>query len=284
MPISNSRISPYRVPSAIPARNGSLFVTVQDHYYWLYKFFEGRVVERLNRSHLAQLAQMMTRYHALIEKSNLHNGKPASDLYNRSATLREIEEYRKKIVRKTKANPKENAFLAEFARLTPILRGFDDDPRSSIELYPIHSDLISENLLWKQGKLAGVIDFEHVSETNDPIVKDLAVTMQYCCRDNKVKNRLDIDSASRFLQAYREYHPLSNKEVVLIPDLITAGFAEDFVFAFWMIRNDPKRAKQSEEEDYGLTMYSRAAQWSHSNRERITQSFLNEKVTSGSNR
>jgi len=44
-----------------------------------------------------------------------------------------------------------------------------------------------------------------------------------------------------------------------------------------MIRNDPKRAKQSEEEDYGLTMYSRAAQWSHSNRERITQSFLNEK-------
>ena len=230
MPISNSRISPYRVPSAIPTRNGSLFVTVQDHYYWLYKFLEGRVVERLNRSHLAQLAQMMTRYHALIEKSNLHNGKPASDLY------------------------------------------------------PIHSDLISENLLWKQGKLAGVIDFEHVSETNDPIVKDLAVTMQYCCRDNKVKNRLDIDSASRFLQACREYHPLSNKEVVLIPDLITAGFAEDFVFAFWMIRNDPKRAKQSEEEDCGLTMYSRAAQWSHSNRERITQSFLNEKVTSGSNR
>src|SRR5205823_6160071 len=172
--------------------------------YWLYKFFEGRVVERLNRSHLAQLAQMMTRYHALIEKSNLHNGKPASDLYNRSATLREIEEYRKKIVRKTKANPKENAFLAEFA--------------------------------------------------------------------------------SRFLQACKEYHPLSNKEVVLIPDLITAGFAEDFVFAFWMIRNDPKRAKQSEEEDCGLTMYSRAAQWSHSNRERITQSFLNEKVTSGSNR
>ena len=157
------------------------------------------------------------------------------------------------------------------------MRGFDDGPRSNIMLYPIHRDLISENLLWKQGKLAGVIDFEHVRETNDPIVKDLAVTMQCCSRDNKVKNRLDIDSASRFLQACREYHPFSNKEVALIPDLITAGFAEDFVFAFWMIRNDPKRAKQSEEEDYGLTMYSRAAQWSYSNRERITQSFLNEK-------
>src|SRR3989454_8955487 len=202
---------------------------------------------------------------------------PASDLYNRAATLREIEEYRKEILRKTKANPKENLFLVESARLTRILRGFDDGPWSNIRLYPIHRDLISENLLWKQSKLAGVIDFEHVSETNDPIVKDLAVTVQYCCRDNKVRHRLDIDSASRFLQAYREHRPLSDKEVVLIPDLITAGFAEDFVFAFWAIRNDPKRAKQSEEEGYGLTLYSRPAQWSHSNRDQIAQSFLNEK-------
>jgi Ser/Thr protein kinase RdoA (MazF antagonist) len=140
-------------------------------------------------------------------------------------------------------------------------------------LYPIHRDLISENLLWKQGKLAGVIDFEHVSETNDPVVKDLAVTMQYCCRDIKVKHRLDIDSASRFLRAYRDYHALSDKEVILIPDLITAGFAEDFVFAFWTIRNDPKRAKRSDEDGCGLTLYSRAAQWSHSNSERSLRPF-----------
>ena len=266
---------PYCVPSVIPTRNGSLFVTVQGHYYWLYRFLEGRVVERLNRSHLGQLAQMMAGYHALIERSNLSNGKPASDVYNRAATLGEIEEYRKEILRKTKANRKEKVFLVESAKLTPILRGLDDYPRSNIGVYPIHRDLISENLLWKQGKLAGVIDFEHVSETNDPVVKDLAVTMQYCCRDSKVKHQLEIDSASRFLHAYRERHPLSDKEVVLIPDLITAGFAEDFVFAFWMIRNDPNRAKQSDDEGYGLTLYSRAAQWSHSNRERIAQVFLN---------
>ena len=268
---------PYGVPSAISTRNGSLFVIVQEHCYWLYKFLEGRVVERLNRSHLAQLAQMMARYHTLIEKSNLHNGKPASTLYNRAGTLREIEEYRKEILRKNQGESEGELFLVESARLTPILQGLDDALQSNIGMYPIHRDLISENLLWKQSKLAGVIDFEHVSETNDPIVKDLAVTVQYCCRDNKVRHRLDIDSASRFLQAYREHRPLSDKEVVLIPDLITAGFAEDFVFAFWAIRNDPKRAKQSEEEGYGLTLYSRAAQWSHSNRERIAQSFLNEK-------
>ncbi len=268
---------PYKIPSAIATTKGTLFVTVQGHYYWLYKFLEGIVVEKLDEPHLAQLARLMAAYHLLIERSNLNNGKQTSDLYNRTATLKEIEEYRKEILRKNKANRKENMFLEESRRLTLILRSFDDGPQSEIGLYPIHRDLISENLIWKHGRLAGVIDFEHVSETNDPVVKDIAVTMQYCCRDNKTRHQLDTDSAGRFLRAYVESHPLSDEEVVLIPDLVTAGFVEDFVFAFWMLRNDPKRARQSEKEGYGLTLYSRAAQWSHSNRERIAEAFLNER-------
>ena len=95
--------------------------------------------------------------------------------------------------------------------------------------------------------------------------------MQYCCRDRKVRHELDIDCAKRFLQSYGKHHPLSDEEVQLIPDLITVGFVEDFVYAFWMLRNDSKRANASR-----VTLYSRAAQWSHSNRERIAQAFLNE--------
>src|SRR5438132_2783544 len=211
---------PYRIPSAIATRKGSLFETVQGHYYWLYKFLEGIVVERFNQSRLAQLAQMIARYHILIERSNLHNGKQVSDPYGRTATLKEIEEYRNEILRENKPNRTEKRFLEESARLTPILRGLDDDPQSNLGLYPIHRDLISENLIWKQGKLAGVIDFEHVSQTNDPVVTDIAVTMQYCCRDNRVRHRLDLESARRFLRRYRESHPLSDEEVGLIPDLI----------------------------------------------------------------
>jgi len=265
---------PYSVPLPIATRKGSFFETVQGHYYWLYKFLEGMVVERLNQSRLAQLAQMMARYHILIERSNLHNGKPASDPYDKAATLKEIEEYRNEILRENKPNRTEKTFLEESTRLIPILPGLDEVPQSNLALYPIHRDLISENLIWKHGKLAGVIDFEHVSQTNDPVITDIAVTMRYCCRDKKVRHQLDLESARRFLQQYREYHPLSDEEVGLIPVLMTAGFVGDFSFAFWMTRNDPKRAKQSESEGYGLTLYSRAALWTHSNRERIAQAFL----------
>jgi Ser/Thr protein kinase RdoA (MazF antagonist) len=192
-----------------------------------------------------------------------------------TVTLKEIEEHRKEILQKNNVSHEEKTFLKESTRLIPILNGFHDAADSSVRLFPLHRDLIAENLIWKQGKLAGVFDFEHVSETNDPIVKDLAVTMQYCCRDKMAPHQLDIDCAVRFLQVYRNSLPLSDQEVLLIPDLITAGFVEDFAFAFWMIRNDPERAKQSEGEGYGLTLYSKAAQWSNSNKDRIFQALLN---------
>lgn len=265
---------PYQIPEAIATTKGSLFVSVQGHYYWLYEFLEGSVVEKLNGPRLAQLAKMMAEYHALIEQSNLHNGKPASDLYNRDVTMKEIGEYRTEILRKNKINRSERTFLDESAKMILILRDFNQGPLEKPRLYPIHRDLISENLIWKKDKLAGVIDFEHVSGTNDPVVKDIAVTMQYCCRDRRVTHQLDIDSARQFLQSYTESHSLSDGEIALIPDLMTVGFLDDYAFALWMVRNDPVRAKRSEGDGYGPTLFSKAAQWSHRNRKRISEALL----------
>jgi Ser/Thr protein kinase RdoA (MazF antagonist) len=265
---------PYEVPAAIATTKGSLFVTVQGHYYWLYQFVEGSVVEKLDELRLAQLAKMMAEYHLLIERSDLNNGKPVSDLYNRAATLDEIEEYRRETPRKNKIDRNERAFLEESAKMILILRDFDHGPHQKPGLHPIHRDLISENLIWKQGRLAGVIDFEHVSGTNDPVVKDIAVTMQYCCRDRRVTHQLDIDSARKFLQSYTESHPLSDVEIALIPNLMTVGFLDDFAFALWMLKNDPDRAKRSEADGYGPTLFSKAAQWSHRNRKKISQALL----------
>jgi Ser/Thr protein kinase RdoA (MazF antagonist) len=191
-------------------------------------------------------------------------------LYNRAATLKEIEENRKEILEKTKVDRNENIFLEESAKLTQILRGLDEGPYSRLRFCPIHRDLNPENLIWKEDKLVGVIDFENVSGSNDPVVKDIAVTMQYCCRNKRARYQLDIDLAKRFLQSYKRHRPLSDQEVRLIPNLLAAGFVEDFAYAFWMLRNDPNRAKA-----YRLALYSRAAQWSHSNRERILRALLN---------
>jgi Ser/Thr protein kinase RdoA (MazF antagonist) len=255
---------------AIPTRTGKLFAKILGHYFWLYKFINGTVVGRLDESYFAELARMMGNYHRFLEGSGLNNGKPSEDLYGRGSTLMEMEGYRLEILRRHRLNQEDATFLKESARLTPLLRSLDERPYSNLKRYPIHRDIIPENLVWRSTKLVGLIDFEHVSGTNEPIVKDIAVTLQFVCRDSKVRNQLDLELASRFLRSYGKWHRLSEKEVRLIPNLITSGFIEDFVWTYWMLRNDPKRARPDM-----LKLYSSAALWSHENREEITQALLN---------
>jgi len=262
---------PYAVPSAIPTRTRKLFAKLRQRYFWLYKFIEGRVIEKLNESHFAQLTRMMGTYHQLIEKSRLDNEEPSLDLYGRHSTLKEIESYGLEILRKHRKTREDITFMEESARLIPLLHSLDEGPYSNLKRYPIHRDIIPENLIWQGPKLVGLLDFEHVSGTNEPTVKDIAVTLQSVCRDKKVKHRLDLKLATRFLQHYRKWHSLSKREVQLIPNLLVSGFIEDFAWTYWMLRNDPERATPD-----ALKLCSRAALRSYEDREEITQALLSQ--------
>ena len=260
---------PYKIPSAIPTANGELFIAVQGRFYWLYEFLEGTFVERFNKSRLAQPARMIATYHLLIEKSHLSNGRRHSDLFNRTPVLKEIGDYQVEILRRNRANRDDVTFVKESKILEPMLRSLDESPYSNLRRYPIHGDINPQNLIWKNGMLVGLLDFENVSTTNGPTIRDISQFYNTAFRDAEVKYRLDLNLAKQFLLYYKQYHPMSSEEVRLIPNLMIAGFIEDFVYAFWMLRNDPERAR-----GYRLALYSRAAQWSYSNRERIAQTLL----------
>ncbi len=259
---------PYQVPSAVPTREGRLFTKIRGRYYWLYRFIEGTLVEKLKESHFEELAEMMGTYHLLVERSRLSNGKPVVDLYRRDWTLKEMEGYRSELLKERRMNRRDATFIEESAKLIPVLRRLDERPYSSLKRYPIHRDIIPENLVWNKNKLVGLIDFEHVSGANEPTVKDIAVTLQFTCRDKRLRHHLDLKLVKRFLRSYEKWHSVSDEEVELIPNLIASSFIEDFVWAYWMLRNDPERASP-----YVLKLSSTAAQWSYSNREKIAQAI-----------
>jgi Ser/Thr protein kinase RdoA (MazF antagonist) len=123
--------------------------------------------------------------------------------------------------------------------------------------------------LWKQRKLVGVLDWENVGSMNDTVIKDISVMLQYSCRDKRHKHKLDLKLAEFFLKEYRKHHPLSDEEVRFIPDIIAAGSVEDFSYAYWMLINDPERAKL-----YRLKLYSKTAQWYNKNREEISKQLV----------
>lgn len=260
---------PYKVPAPVPSISEKLFKNIRGRYYWVYKYIDGEVIENLDRSHIIQLAKLVATYHQKIEKSSLENHISPSDVFSRSHILKEMSGFRAELLRDRRRNRRDASFLEESSKLIPILKTLDEVPYRSLRRYHIHQDISPGNLIWRRGRLAGLIDFENVSRTRKPLIKDVASTLQFTCWDKKTQRRLDLHLAKIFLRSYVKLHPLSDKEIQLIPDLLVSELIEDFEYAYWMLRNDPERARLKR-----LKRYSTAAYWTFINRERIAGALL----------
>ena len=253
---------PYKVPSPITNKKGKFLFKFGKNYFWIYNYIKGRDIKRFNKRHLNEIAKMMGKYHHLIEKSKLNNGRGKGNPFVKNIILKELNGYKSMILKKRKIDKKDKVFLNELLKVYPLLKGIKTKEYSKLKRYPIHRDINPENTIWNKGKLIGVIDFETASEINEPLVKNLVVMIQYSCRIGK--NKIDLNLFNYFIKKYKKHHSLSNKEIKFIPDIITAGAIEDFTYQYWMFMNDPTRVKL-----YRLNLYSKMAQWSNKNKEKI---------------
>ncbi|MEM2917151.1 MAG: phosphotransferase [Candidatus Bathyarchaeia archaeon] len=252
---------PYRIPVPILTKNRKHYIKSNKSYFWLYEYIEGRIRTRFGLKELRQVAKMMAGYHHLIEQLKLDNKKGNSDVFGKKSVLKELTTFRNKVIEKPKKDRKDNIFLKEAPELIRLLKSLDDREYAQLKRYPLHRDITPTNILWKGNKIAGIVDFENVSLRNEPTIKDIAVMLQYSCRDKKHQYKSDLKLSKFFLEEYRKHHSISNEEIKFIPDIITAGAIEDFAYAYWMLVNVPERAKL-----YRLKLYSNVAKWHFGNR------------------
>jgi len=263
---------PYRIPAPIRTKNGDFILRFKGSRFWIYEYIEGRHIERFDYPELKECAKMTAVYHKIIESSGLDNKKGSGDVFNRRSVLKELEKFRAQILTKDRWDRKDQIFLKESSTLVPLIRMLDGTEYSKLPRYPLHRDVNPENTLWKNKRLVGLIDFENVGTMNDTLIKDISIVLQYSCRDRKQKHKLDLKRANFFLREYEKHLQLSDDEIEFIPDIITAGSIEDFGYAFWMLVNDPKRAKL-----YRLKLYSQVAQWYHKNKAGIVEKLIKRK-------
>jgi len=261
---------PYRIPVPISMKNGSFILRFKGSRFWLYEYIEGKEGEQFGYPELEECAKMMAIYHKIIESSSLDNKKGAGEVFKRKSIIRELEGFRAQILKKNRQSRKDQIFLKESSILIPLIESLDGREYSKLPRYPLHRDVNPENTLWENRKLVGLIDFENVGTMNDTLVKDLSIVLQYSCRDRKHKHKLDLKRANFFLREYKKHHQLSDREIAFIPDVITAGSIEDFGYAYWMLVNDPRRAKL-----YRLKLYSKIAQWYNRNKAQIVKKLTN---------
>jgi homoserine kinase type II len=249
----------YKIPSPCKTKNGKYIVRFLGKYFWLDNFIEGKIKEKLGMKDLREIAKMLSGYHGILEKTGLRCDKDNNDM-SIKLVLEEIKFFVQKLDKK-KINEIEKIYLREVEKLVPILQKINSEEYSKLKKYAIHRDLNPENLLWKGSKISGVLDFENVSRGNDCFVKDICIILQYGASEN---HKLNIKKAKFFLNEYMRYRKITKKEIKLIPEIMTAGYIEDFEYQYWKTENDKKRATP-----HRLKLYSEAAQWFWNNKEKI---------------
>ncbi|MBU1136518.1 MAG: phosphotransferase [Nanoarchaeota archaeon] len=257
---------PYEIPNPLLNKKNKRLIKIEKDFFCLYKYIEGNHLKESRPRELSEIALMIARMHNLLEKSNLNNGVKNQEDFGRKGIINEMKEFILKIP--SRKNQRDKIFLKESKSLIEILGGLNSKNYNSLKKYPIHRDFNPQNILWKNNKIVGIIDFENVGRINDAFVRDIAIIFQYFC-SNKEKN-FNSKKAKFFLREYEKYRRLSNKEKEVIIDLMIATNIEDFGFAYWLLVNTPERAKLSH-----LNKYSKMSKYLSKNREKFIKELIN---------
>ena len=255
----------YELPLAIPDVKGRKIIRFGKNYVFVYRYIEGIVKKDFGKNELKEMAKMMAEYHLLLEKMKIRNNAGRSEPFLKETILREVRDYRKDIGKSKKKE--DEIFLEEVKKLVPLMDNLKVVDFNKLKQYPTHSDLNPENVVWKGHKLVGVIDFENVPTGNEPLMKDISIVIQIGC--SKDGEKMNFSKAKYFIKEYRKLRKLKDCEIKLLPEIILTTYIADFSYAYWMLKNDPERAKL-----YRLEKYSKAAQWYWKNKEKIVEELL----------
>ena len=259
----------YEIPLPIPNSNGEMISSFSGYPFWVYRFIEGSGLEPWRKNELKQVAEMMASYHQIIEASGLNNNSKFGDSFHIDWLLEELTRFKKRAAKEKRKTKKEIVFLAEVDELIDLAKNLEAKGYSKLKKFPIHCDLEPENILFRNGKLVGVLDFENVSYRNETIIRDITTTLQYSCRTEDSVHMLDLDKAKYFLKQYRNHHSLANSEIEFIPDLATSECIDAFYYNYYLLEHDPKRGKIRR-----LTLYSKSAKWYSHTKERIVSTLI----------
>ena len=198
-------------PSPLRALNGKILHSLSDRPAAIVTFLKGESPGRINLNHCAQLGAALAKMHlagsdfTMTRSNALSVGAWGSLLEN---SLRGTEDLSPGLAVELQTE------------LTALERNWPGDlPKGTI-----HSDVFPDNVLFKNGKLSGILDFYFAC--TDLFAYDLAVCINAWCFESD--GSLNVNKVRRLLTSYRYIRPLSGPEIEALP-ILARGAAFRFL-------------------------------------------------------
>ncbi|MHA2364288.1 MAG: phosphotransferase [Candidatus Hodarchaeales archaeon] len=238
----------YQLPTFIQTKQKNMFISHHKDTFILKTFVDGNHEYIFNIDMIKQLSTMIGVYHQIlrtsVDKNEFKIKQQTNQVFSMIDTLHtitnELSSFQTKFSEYRINHPiqliyQENLsyYLDTIQQIKPILK-------LQLPNYPIHRDINPLNVIWKNKELIGLIDFENVSSTNDPLIKDLSVIIQHFCKKTTNLEQSDISLINTFLIQYQKFHKLTKKEKTMLPALIISGLLEDITYYFWLFFYEKK--------------------------------------------
>jgi homoserine kinase type II len=198
-------------PRPVANRRDELFGALNGKPAALVSFLPGKDLMRPRPEHCAQVGAWLADMHRAGKTYRLRMENPRGAKWWR-AVMPEILPF---------LSADEAAMLREEVRFQSLQR------RSELPRGVVHADLFRDNVLFENGRLAGVIDFYFAC--TETLLYDVAVAVNDWCIEPG--GRLEPERTTALLGNYRERRAFSDAEVASWPAMLRAG-----ALRFWVSR------------------------------------------------
>lgn len=206
---------PYEIPFPLKNKQGSQVLKLGEHHLWVYRKIEGDIYGKFNLNQFKQIAKAVATYHRYVQDIEYQD----PSYYDFNWILAQYD-------RLKKIRPKDEIdqlMLDNLGFFESLLRKvMRTDFKGDMLL--AHSDFNNGNVIFRAGKLVGILDFDNMQYA--PAAKDIALAIK---RSKYSGDQLTARKMEIFLKEYQKIRPLSAKEKkLIIPALI-----KDNCIVFW---------------------------------------------------
>jgi len=210
---------PYEIPEPALNKNHNYLTTISGKNIWIYKKLEGKVSKKINLAQMREIAKAIAIYHKFVSKIKIKKKK-----LDDSWAIGALEN-----AKQANSNNKEIEFILNCLKKVKCYK-FGEN------MLVTHSDFNRSNLLFRNNKLAGILDFDNLEAA--PRVKDIAYAIRRFCY---VKGNYNASREKTFIKEYEKISKISKKEKSMIIDFMIRDCGIFFWWALCEMKKTPHK-------------------------------------------